>query len=52
MFVITYTTNLDDRHKVTMTGKDKTDAYLNFVRAYPAHYIITDMKAKRGKRNV
>jgi hypothetical protein len=44
MFVITYTTNLDDRHKVTMTGKDKTDAYLNFVRAYPGHYIITELE--------
>lgn len=43
-FEIEYTTNLDDRHTVTMRGKDKTDAYLKFVFAYPKHYFIADIK--------
>lgn len=42
-FEIEYTTNLDDRQTVTMRGKDKTDAYMNFVFASPKHYIITDI---------
>lgn len=43
-FEIEYTTNLDDRHTVTMIGKDLTDAYLKFTFASPKYYIITDIK--------
>lgn len=43
-FEIEYTTNLDDRHTVTVRGKDLTDAYLKFAFASPKHYIITDIK--------
>ena len=43
-FEIEYTTNIDDRHTVTMMGESKTDVYLKFVVAFPKHYIITDMK--------
>ena len=44
MFEIEYTTNLDDRHTVTMKGESLTDAYLKFVYASPIHYIITEIK--------
>jgi len=44
MYEITYTTNLDDRHTVKREASSKTEAYLNFIRDNPIHYIITDMK--------
>ena len=43
-FEIEYTTNLDDRHTVTMSGESKTDVYIKFVCDNPTDYIITDMK--------
>ena len=43
-FEIEYTTNIEDRQKVTVSTRDKTSAYLNFVFANPIHFIITDMK--------
>ena len=46
-FEIEYTTNVDDRKKAIVEGKDKTDAYLSFVVASPMHYIITEMKEIR-----
>ena len=43
-FEIEYTTNIEDRQKVTVTANDLTTAYLNFIYANPIHYAITDMK--------
>ena len=43
-FEIEYTTNIDDRHTVTMAGANITDVYLAFVCASPKHYVITDIK--------
>lgn len=43
-FEIEYTTNLEDRKKVTLKGASKTDVYLMFVSASPKHYIITGIK--------
>lgn len=43
-FEIEYTTNIEDRHTVTMMGASKTEVYLTFVVEHPKHYAITDMK--------
>ena len=43
-FEIEYTTNLDDRQTVTVSGASITDVYLQFVYDSPKHYIITDIK--------
>ena len=43
-FEIEYTTNLDDRHTVMMSGENVTEVYLQFVYDSPIHYIITDIK--------
>lgn len=43
-FEIEYTTNIDDRHTATVTGKTLTEAYVNFVVSNPKKIIITDMK--------
>lgn len=43
-YIVEYTTNIDDRHTVTMSGESKTDVYMQFVCKYPKDYIITDMK--------
>ncbi len=43
-FAVEYTTDLEDRHTVTMSGESKTDVYLKFVCDNPTEYIITDMK--------
>lgn len=51
-YEIEYITGTGIKGVTTVNSGCKTEAYLNFVRAYPAHYIITDMKAKRGKCNV
>ena len=45
-FEIEYTTDLDDRHTATATGKTLTEAYINFVCANPEAIIITDMKER------
>lgn len=45
-FEIEYTTNLDDRHKSTVTGETLTQAYVNFVVKMPKEIIITDMKER------
>ena len=43
-FEIEYTTNIEDRHTTTMSAANKTEAYINFVCAFPKEYAITDMK--------
>lgn len=43
-FEIEYTTNTEDRHKVTAQAENLTKAYVDFVVKHPRHYIITDMK--------
>lgn len=43
-FEIEYTTDLEDRKKVTLRGTSKTSVYLMFIAASPKHYIITDIK--------
>ena len=43
-FEVEYTTNIEDRQTVIMSGTSKTDVYLKFVVAFPIHYTITDMK--------
>ena len=43
-YIVEYTTNLEDRHTVTMSGESKTDVYVQFICKHPDNYIITDMK--------
>ena len=43
-FEIEYTTNNADRQTITIVARDKTEAYLKCVYAFPTHYIITDIK--------
>lgn len=43
-YEVEYTTNMDDRHTATVTGKNLTEAYVSFVVSKPKGYIITDMK--------
>lgn len=44
VFEIEYTTNTEDRHKVTVQANTLTEAYVDFAVKHPKHYIITDMK--------